>query len=128
VRLLIDTHVLIWWLLDEPRLSRTSRELLASSESEIFVSAASAMEIATKHRLGKLPHAAPLVADFGKIVAAADFIEMPITARHAIAAGSIRHTHADPFDRFLAAQATIEQISLMTSDETLRSLVPASVW
>lgn len=128
MRLLVDTHVLIWWLLDEPRLSARARNLLATPDAEVFVSSASAMEIATKHRLGKLPGVTALVADFPGVLVAARMIELPITIQHAIAVGSMRDTHADPFDRILAAQARIERLTLVTSDAALSRLVPDAFW
>jgi PIN domain nuclease of toxin-antitoxin system len=94
----------------------------------MFVSSASAMEIATKHRLGKLPGVAALVEQFDVILASEDIVALPINVSHAIVAGSMREAHADPFDRFLAAQAAIEQLSLVTGDAALRRLVPAAVW
>ena len=128
VRLLLDTHVLIWWLLDEPRLSRKARDLLTSPEAQVFVSSASALEMATKHRLGKLPGVKRLLDDFAGILATAGMSGLPMTIEHALAAGSIRAAHADPFDRILAAQSQIEQLLLVTSDAELSRLVPTTVW
>ncbi len=128
MRLLVDTHVLIWWLMDEPRLSRRARELLTSPQAQVFVSSASALEIATKHRLGKLPGVKRLLDDFAGVLATAGMVGLPMTIEHALVAGSMRVEHADPFDRILAAQSKIERLSLVTSDAELRRLVPAVVW
>ena len=128
MRLLVDTHVLIWWLLDEPRLSPKARDLLSASDTQVLVSSASALEIATKHRLGKLPGVAALVEDFPGVLSRAQMIELPMTIEHAISAGTMRAAHADPFDRILAAQSQLEQLSLVTSDAELSRLVPTTVW
>jgi PIN domain nuclease of toxin-antitoxin system len=128
VRLLLDTHVLIWWLLNDARLTRRARELLASPQSEVFVSSASALEISTKHRLGKLPGVTVLVEEFTTILDREQMIGLPITIEHALMAGTMRDAHSDPFDRILAAQSRIDQLSLVTGDQALKHLVPATIW
>jgi len=128
VRLLLDTHVLIWWLLSDARLTARVRELLASTESEVFVSSGSALEISTKHRLGKLPEVTALGEDFQAILEREQMVGLPITVEHALRAGMMRDTHADPFDRILAAQSEIDRLTLVTGDQALKQLVPAAIW
>jgi PIN domain nuclease of toxin-antitoxin system len=118
LRLLLDTHALIWALAGSRRLSRTARDAIASSDNEILVSAASAMEVATKVRLGKLPEADVLARDFEAALAAADYIGLPVSVSHAAHAGRLAIGHKDPFDRLLIAQAQIERVPLV-SNETL---------
>ncbi len=118
MKLLLDTHALIWWLAGDPDLPARARNAIADTENQIFVSAASAMEICTKYRLGKLPDAALLATELPTYVAAQGFQELPISLQHAALAGSLTIQHKDPFDRFLIAQALIEGLPL-ASNETL---------
>ncbi len=114
--LLLDTHVLIWALAAPHRLPASVRGRVADRRESLVVSAASAFEIATKHRLGRLPEAAALVHSFDEQVdrLGADLIS--IEARHAITAGSLDWAHRDPFDRMLAAQAMSEGFELVSAD------------
>jgi PIN domain nuclease of toxin-antitoxin system len=111
MRLLLDTHVLLWWLADDPALSRQARRLIAN-EPEVFASAASAWEIAIKRALGKLeaPDDLPSALDEGGIR------RLPIDFEHAAVAGALPRHHDDPFDRMLVAQAQCEGLTLLTSD------------
>jgi PIN domain nuclease of toxin-antitoxin system len=112
VSLLLDTHILLWWLSDDPFLPTAAREAIASSESEVLVSAATAWEIAIKQAAGRLE--AP--ADLLEAVEANDFETLPITAAHALAAGALPPHHSDPFDRMLIAQARAESLTLISVD------------
>lgn len=118
LRLLLDTHALIWWLAGDEALSHRAREEIADEANRIAVSAASAMEVATKYRIGKLPNAALLACNFEAIVADQGFDELPITVHHARVAGEMKIEHKDPFDRLLIAQAQAEDMRLV-SNETL---------
>ncbi len=119
MRLLLDTHALLWWLTDDARLSATAREALADAANEVFVSAASAWEIATKQRLGKLHGVAPVAQWFDRLLAEDGFVHLPIGHLHALRAGGYGWAHLDPFDRLLTAQAEIEQLPLVTRDAAL---------
>ena len=116
MRYLLDTHALAWWLLDLPRLGAGAREAIAEAENEIFVSAVSAFEIATKYRLGKWPEIAELVKDFEEILKKERFKHLTVSVEHAFLAGHIPAAHKDPFDRILAAQCRLENLSLITID------------
>lgn len=118
MKLLLDTHALIWWLIDSPKLSRPAHTAIADGRSEILVSAVSAIEVTTKHRRGKLPEAGPLATAFEREVASEGFMPLPITIAHAEMAGGLRIDHKDPFDRLLIAQARIED-ALLVSNEKL---------
>ncbi len=118
VRVLLDTHTLIWWALDDPKLSKKARSILSSFETEVLVSAASAWEIATKVRLGKLPGAEAFAAEFPARVARFGFRELAIQIERGQRAGLLPGEHKDPFDRMLLAQAQAENIQIV-SDETL---------
>lgn len=128
MRFLLDTHALLWWLFDDPKLTPTARDLIGDPVNEILVSAASAWEIATKYRLGKLPAAQPLLQDLGGWLQKARFLELPIRLAHGERAGSWPQAHRDPFDRMLAAQSALENLPLLTRDEELRSFGIRCVW
>jgi len=128
LRLLLDTHVLVWWLLDEPTLPKRVTAALRNPASEIFVSSASAWEIATKYRLGRMPQAEPLVQGFRRLIDGERWIAIPVTVEHALEAGTLPGDNRDPFDRMLAAQARLEDMALVTGDRALAALVPSSLW
>lgn len=128
MKLLLDTHALAWWLLDDGRLSIRARDLIGDPENQIFASAVSAFETATKHRLGKWPEIGPLTAAFEEVVTAQHFAIIPISAAHAGRAGNLPGTHRDPFDRLLAAQAQIEGLALLTNDRRLGDFHVETVW
>lgn len=116
MRLLLDTHILLWWLADELRIPESHREAIRDGRNQVFVSAASAWEAAIKQRLGKLR--AP--ADLKTQVKGARFELLNITIDHALAVGELPDHHSDPFDRMLIAQARIEKLTLVTEDPKLR--------
>nr|WP_297460595.1 type II toxin-antitoxin system VapC family toxin [uncultured Halomonas sp.] len=111
-RLLLDTHVFLWWLADDPRLGITAREIIAEPRNTVFVSAASVWEISIKRQLGKLK--AP--DDLERIIEDEGFISLPIAPFHGEQAGNLPMHHRDPFDRMLIAQAQTEGLVLMTAD------------
>jgi PIN domain nuclease of toxin-antitoxin system len=119
VRLLLDTHAFLWWLDGDRRLSLRARRAIADAEHRILVSAASAWEITTKARLGKLPGAIAVAADVHRAVESQGFEPLDITLRHAQRAGSLRHEHRDPFDRVLVAQCQLEHLQLVSNDPLL---------
>jgi PIN domain nuclease of toxin-antitoxin system len=116
VRLLLDTHTLLWWLTDDASLSVAARRLIARSSNTVLVSAASAWEIGTKVRLGKLSGAEELVADFAGCLARERFEQLPISADHGIRSGLLPGPHKDPFDRMLVAQSQAGDIPLVSAD------------
>jgi len=128
MRYLIDTHALLWWLYDDPRLSRTGRGLISDPGNSIFVSAASAWEVATKYRLGKLPSATEFVLDMPRWLRQAGIAELPITVAHAQRAGSWPQDHRDPFDRMIAAQSAIERLPTISRDAALAGFGIQLVW
>jgi PIN domain nuclease of toxin-antitoxin system len=128
VNLLLDTHALAWWLLDDKRLSARVAGLVADAATNVFVSAVSAYEAALKHRLGKWPEVGPLAGAFEQIVAAEGFKLLSVTGRHAARAGLLSALHRDPFDRILAAQAEIEELTLATNDGRFEDFGTRTVW
>jgi len=119
MRVLLDTHALLWAAAYDELLSSRARHLIQPQRNEVFVSAASAWEIATKYRLGKLPRAQALVDDFVPAVRTAGYQPLPISLEHALRAGLLPAQHKDPFDRMLAAQAIHENLALISNDEQL---------
>lgn len=113
MNLLLDTHVFLWWLSDDRRLTAPARAAIEREDAGVYVSAASAWEIAIKAALGKLK---PRALDVPREIEAGGFLELPISARHAQAAGGLPRLHADPFDRMLVAQARVEGLTLVTYD------------
>lgn len=128
MKYLLDTHALLWWLFDEPSLSVRARAVIAEPRNEVLVSAASAWEVSTKYRLGKLPSARELMQDFGGWLQRAGFRELPIIIAHAERAGAWPQPHRDPFDRMLAAQSVIEALPLVSCDEALSAFGIERVW
>lgn len=128
MRLLLDTHALIWWLAGDETLSRRAREVIGDEANSIAVSAASAMEVATKFRIGKLPGAALLAQDFEAIVADQSFAELAITVRHARLAGELNIAHKDPFDRLLIAQAQAEDMTLVSNEALFDGFAVKRIW
>jgi PIN domain nuclease of toxin-antitoxin system len=128
MRLLLDTHALIWWLAGDEQLSTTARSAIEDETNDVFVSAASAWEVATKHRIGKLLGAGPLVVDFAREVRAQGFIPLPITLEHGQVAGSLVGDHRDPFDRMLVAQAREEKMGLVSIETLFDRFGVARLW
>lgn len=126
--LLLDTHVLIWWFSDHPKLPRSVRDMLEATNDEIFVSAASAFEIAIKHRIGKLPEVKALIDDYAHHLAGQNFIELPISATHALRAGALAFDHRDPFDRMLIGQALEESLSLVSNEKRFDVRGVSRIW
>lgn len=128
MNLLLDTHVLIWWLGSLPMLSADAREVVADPENEAFVSSASGFEIATKYRLGKLSVAAAFVDGLDEHLRREGFKPVAISLPHALAAGRLPGPHKDPFDRMLIAQARHEGFTVVTSDPIFKRYRIPVVW
>lgn len=128
MKVLVDTHALFWWLTDDRRLSRAARAAMAEADNDIFVSAATAWELATKVRSGKWPAAIDLATNVTGVLAANEFSPLPITIEHARIAGLLPGRHRDPFDRILAAQAQVEGIALVSADPVFRTFGTQVLW
>jgi PIN domain nuclease of toxin-antitoxin system len=118
---LIDTHILLWWVFDDPKLNKDCRDIIRNPDNTIIVSSVSAWEIATKYRIGKLPEAKQIVEQYSDILRQAKFIEMAIATDHALRAGSLPIAHRDPFDRMIMAQAEIEKLPVISYDAAFRT-------
>lgn len=123
MNLLLDTHVALWWFAGGEQLSATTVDAIRRAPI-VYVSAASAWEVAIKSALGKLTLPAP----FEEGVEQSKLTRLPISFAHAAAVGSLPQHHADPFDRMLIAQAIVENLSIVTHDEHFRSYGRPVIW
>jgi len=124
-RLILDTHILLWWLCDSSRLRTKTRNLIANPENDIYISSASVWEASIKRALGKLEfdHEELLVA-----IKSGGFQEIAITVQHGIVAGGLPRHHDDPFDRMLIAQAQVECFSIITHDAQFKQYDVPVIW
>jgi PIN domain nuclease of toxin-antitoxin system len=116
VNLLLDTHVLLWWLDDAATLSASARDAIAEGRNVVFVSAAVVWEIRIQEALGKLE----IPKDFREVLDREPFLPLSVTAQHAHALKDLPAHHRDPFDRMLLAQATVERLTVVTRDPRFR--------
>ncbi len=128
MRVLLDTHAFLWWLAGDPELPPAAREAIADEGNIVHVSAASAWEIATKVRLGKLPGAAGLAADIMGSLADQGFQPLSVTIEHGQRAGALPGPHRDPFDRMLIAQAILENCVLVSNETRFDAYGVARLW
>jgi len=128
LRLLLDTHALIWWGHQDARLGAVAAAAMAADSSTVFVSAVSAFEIATKHRIGKLPEAAVLASRFEPEVEALGFEPLPLSLTHARVTGALPIPHKDPFDRLLIAQAIVEDMLLVSNEALFDGFGVGRLW
>ncbi len=124
-RILLDSHVFLWWMADDRKLKAEARAAIASPSALVHVSAATIWEIAIKARLGKVSPGTPSLS--GEI-AANGFVELPVLARHAESAGSLPPHHDDPFDRMLIAQSQLEGLTIVTHDKRFAPYKPQILW
>ena len=128
MRILLDTHAFIWWLAGNSRLAETARRAVSIEENDIMVSAVSAWEIATKHRLGKLPEADALAGNMRAAIAGQGFEELPISVADAERAGRLAGDHRDPFDRMLVAQALAHDLVLVSNEDVFDRFGVCRLW
>ena len=115
MNLLLDTHVVLWWLADDPSLDDAVRRAISDPENTVFLSAVVVWEMRIKQMIGKLD----LPPEFAEVLADQDFVELPVTVAHAHAVADLPPIHRDPFDRLLVAQAKVEGLTLVTRDPAL---------
>jgi PIN domain nuclease of toxin-antitoxin system len=126
VRALLDTHTLLWWILDDPTLTRRAETVIADTGNSIVVSAASAWELSIKFSLGKLPSASDLITNFSDEMENEGFQLLPISVEHGIRAGLLPGLHKDPFDRMLIAQA--ENIPIISNEAVFEGYGVRRLW
>ena len=128
MRVLLDSHTVLWWLTGDPRLSRRAQEVIEETANSISVSAASVWEIAIKAAKGKLRLPPGAEDRIRSEMASAGFVELPVTWDHAFAVRSLNAHHHDPFDRLLIAQSRIEGLTIVTNDRLLRRYDVDCLW
>ena len=128
VLVLLDTHAFLWWIADSERLSGVAREVIADELNDVVVSAASAWEIATKFRIGKLPGCEAVAVDVAGHIAGQGFVELPIGVADAERAGRLPGPHRDPFDRMLAAQALAREFPVVSVDPVFDRFGVIRLW
>ena len=116
MNLLLDTHVILWWLADDPALKSDARGAISEASNLVHVSAVSLWEIVIKHSLGKLR----LPKDWARVLMGEPFRQVSITCQHAVTVGKLPAIHKDPFDRLLVAQCLAEELTLVTHDAALQ--------
>ncbi|MCY4440234.1 MAG: type II toxin-antitoxin system VapC family toxin [Deltaproteobacteria bacterium] len=128
MRLLLDTHAFLWWLAGSRRLSTAARRAIENTSNDVVVSAASAWEITTKHRVGKLPEAEAVALDVSGSIAGQGFDELAITVEDAERAGRLPGAHRDPFDRVLIAQALAQDLTVVSIDRVFDGYGVFRLW
>jgi PIN domain nuclease of toxin-antitoxin system len=128
MRALLDTHALLWWITDDPRLSETARRAIAGGDNEILVSAASGWEIAIKGKLGRLPLPALPGAFISEQLRLNRFTALPVEMSHALHVHTLPDHHRDPFDRMLVAQCQVENVPLVTADADIARYDVRVIW
>ena len=128
MRLLLDTHALLWWLSDDAALPSSARKIISDSRNQILVSSAAAWEITTKFRLGRLPTATSLIQDFAGYLHGERFEPLPISLEHGVRAGLLPVPHRDPFDRMLIAQAQAENVAIVSNEKIFDGYGVRRVW
>ena len=128
IQLLLDTHALLWWLTRDPRLSPAAKAVIADDSNSIHISPVSGIEVAIKHRLGRLPHGGELVPRFRAMMDERGFLVTTLSLDHALRAGGYAMRHRDPFDRLLAAQAELDGLTLLTRDPAFADFPCETLW
>ena len=128
MHLLLDTHALIWWMTENPSLPESVRRLLVDKRNTVVVSAASAWEMATKVRLGRLPASSDITRNFEEYLTQAGFESLAVSAAHGIRAGLLPGPQRDPFDRMLIAQAQAENLTMVSNEVVFDSYGIRRAW
>ena len=129
MRLLLDTHAFLWWVFADPKLSRAARTAISDeAQNSVFVSAASAWEIATKYRIGKLAGARVVAEDVSGAIAAEGFNPLAVSVLHAERAGGLAGDHRDPFDRMLIAQAISDDLAFVSNERVFEAYGVKRLW
>ena len=116
---LLDTHIFLWWIFGDSKLDYQTRDIIKRPENRLYLSAASAWEIATKHKTGKLPEAGPIVDQLPRYLRESRIDSLDITLADSLLAGSMNIDHRDSFDRMILAQAQLRSLPVLTNDQVL---------
>jgi PIN domain nuclease of toxin-antitoxin system len=127
-RYLLDTHAAIWWWTSDPKLGARAADVIGSHDAPIYLSAASVWEVAIKSNAGKLPEIVDFEHEYEPLMQANRFIRLMVTDAHALRSGSLTGAHRDPFDRLIAAQALIEDLTVITRDPEIAGFGCKVLW
>lgn len=128
MKVLLDTHALLWALVEPDKLSQAATEIIEASQNTIVVSAASAWEVAIKFDLGRLPEARMVIEGYQEHLRTLRAVELAISSIHAIKAGTLKAKHRDPFDRVLVAQALVEGLAIVSKDQAFAEFGVVTIW
>ncbi len=128
MRVLLDTHVFLWWVTGDSRLSSRAYEVIKETKNEIYLSAASGWEMAIKAGLGKLRLQAEPISFITEQLVINGFESLPVQLNHSLFVYSLPEHHRDPFDRLLVAQAKLENLPLVTADNKIRQYEVEVLW
>ena len=128
LKVILDTCSLLWWWSSPENLTPRALNIIQDPGTTVYVSVASAWEVATKSRIGKLPKGERIMNEWTHRIAVDSFHEIDITTMHAFRAGTFRDPHRDPFDRMIAAQGILEQLPVVTPDERIEALGAQRIW
>jgi PIN domain nuclease of toxin-antitoxin system len=128
MRALLDTHALIWWVTNNPKLSQTARDLIADTDNTLYISVASSWEIILKFNIGKLPLPEPPTQFIQSCLNINHFESMSIDLPHVLQLNNLPNQHKDPFDRIVIAQAQVENIPIMTVDRLIEQYPVKTIW
>jgi PIN domain nuclease of toxin-antitoxin system len=128
LNLLLDTHTFLYWIAGDPALSRPAHAAIDDDRNTVFVSAASAWEITTKFRIGKLPGVATIADDLAAVLDAQGFVPLPVTFDHGQAAGALPGPLKNPFDRLLIAQAMLDRLVLVSDEHGFGAYGVRRLW
>lgn len=128
MKLLLDTHVFLWWVSDEGKISQSARNHIASGKNEVYFSAVSSWEISIKSSLDKIVLKTPIDEFIPEQLVSCNFRPLPIEVAHTVAVAELPDHHRDPFDRLLVAQSVVEKMSLVSNDSALSQYDIDLVW
>lgn len=129
MKVLLDTHAFLWWIGDDPSLSKMARQVIGDAESEVYLSAVSVWEMAIKARTGKLKvFSGDLEQFINQHIRGNAFQPLPITLRHSARVHTLSNHHRDPFDQMLVAQSQVEQLPIISADKMIHSYDVDIIW
>lgn len=128
MRVLLDTHAFVWWVLDDERLSDTARALILDRSTVVLLSAASAYEMSVKAARGRLTLPEPAETYVASRLAGEGFAPLPIQVSHAVRAGSLPPIHRDPWDRLIIAQGQLDDLPILTTDPAIGRYDVETIW
>ena len=128
MKVLLDTHTFLWWINDDPRLSREARQIIGNGNNTLYLSAASGWEIAIKSRLGKLTIPSEIKEFFIEQLTLNVILPLPVMMHHALHVYTLPDLHRDPFDRLIVAQAQLEDLPVLTADPQIAAYQAEVIW